>query len=217
MQPPASPSQLNHQLGLQLRTLRQQRGWSLDRLAQASGVSKAMLGQMERGESSPTVVTLWKLAAGLQVSLSALLEQQPPQEMAHKHPILYRAADMPASEQLAGGVRVTPLLPFDASLGCELLLVELPAGCEYLSVPHAEGVQEDVIPVAGQLGVWLGGTWHPLGVGDALRFAADQPHGYRNQGDQIARFHNLVHYPTGKPTARPGDGSSLSAVIKKGC
>ncbi|HFF9481520.1 TPA: helix-turn-helix domain-containing protein, partial [Serratia marcescens] len=38
-----------------LRTLRTQRGWSLTQAAEYTGVSKAMLGQIERGESSPTV------------------------------------------------------------------------------------------------------------------------------------------------------------------
>lgn len=52
-------------LSVTLKTLRQQRGWSLSRLAEETGVSKAMLGQIERNESSPTVATLWKIATGL--------------------------------------------------------------------------------------------------------------------------------------------------------
>ena len=52
-----------------LKQLRQQRGWSLSRLAEATGVSKAMLGQIERNESSPTVATLWKIATGLNVPI----------------------------------------------------------------------------------------------------------------------------------------------------
>ncbi|STU41010.1 Cro/CI family transcriptional regulator [Klebsiella pneumoniae] len=51
-------------LAATLKTLRQQRGWSLSRLAEETGVSKAMLGQIERNESSPTVATLWKIATG---------------------------------------------------------------------------------------------------------------------------------------------------------
>ncbi len=53
-------------LSTTLKQLRQQRGWSLSRLAEATGVSKAMLGQIERNESSPTVATLWKIATGLE-------------------------------------------------------------------------------------------------------------------------------------------------------
>lgn len=48
-----------------LKTLRKERGWSLDKTAQETGVSKAMLGQIERAESSPTIATLWKIASAL--------------------------------------------------------------------------------------------------------------------------------------------------------
>lgn len=68
---------LTHYLATTLRTLRHQRGWSLSRLAEISGVSKAMLGQIERNESSPTVATLWKIATGLNVPFSMFIS--PPQ------------------------------------------------------------------------------------------------------------------------------------------
>ena len=60
-------------LATTLKSLRQQRGWSLSRLAEETGVSKAMLGQIERNESSPTVATLWKIATGLNVAFSITL------------------------------------------------------------------------------------------------------------------------------------------------
>lgn len=60
-------------LAATLKSLRQQRGWSLSRLAEETGVSKAMLGQIERNESSPTVATLWKIATGLNVPFSAFI------------------------------------------------------------------------------------------------------------------------------------------------
>ena len=60
-------------LATTLKSLRQQRGWSLSRLAEETGVSKAMLGQIERNESSPTVATLWKIATGLNVAFSTFI------------------------------------------------------------------------------------------------------------------------------------------------
>ncbi|MEZ8384857.1 helix-turn-helix domain-containing protein, partial [Vibrio splendidus] len=47
-------------VGVNLKRLRQEKGWSLDKTAKETGVSKAMLGQIERGESSPTVAKLWQ-------------------------------------------------------------------------------------------------------------------------------------------------------------
>ena len=64
-------------LAATFKTLRQQRGWSLSRLAEETGVSKAMLGQIERNESSPTVATLWKIATGLNVPFSAFIVLTP--------------------------------------------------------------------------------------------------------------------------------------------
>ncbi|HBQ78933.1 MAG TPA: XRE family transcriptional regulator, partial [Erwinia persicina] len=55
---------LQHHLANVLRVRRSERGWSLTRAAQETGVSKAMLGQIERAESSPTIATLWKIATG---------------------------------------------------------------------------------------------------------------------------------------------------------
>lgn len=56
-----------------LKTLRQARGWSLTQAAEQTGVSKAMLGQIERQESSPTVATLWKIATGFNVPFSVFM------------------------------------------------------------------------------------------------------------------------------------------------
>ena len=57
-----------------LRQIRKEKKLSLDSMAEQTGVSKSMLGQIERGESSPTVATLWKIATGLHISFTALLE-----------------------------------------------------------------------------------------------------------------------------------------------
>src|SRR5579863_338424 len=60
-----------------LKALRQARGWSLDKAAEETGVSKAMLGQIEREESSPTIATLWKIASGFRTSFSSFIEEVP--------------------------------------------------------------------------------------------------------------------------------------------
>ena len=192
--------EINQRVGQALRQLRQQRGWSLDQLAQACGVSKAMLGQIERGESSPTVVTLWKIAAGVGVPFSCFLQSS---EMADLQAV-YLGPPHSAQQLLGDGIRVTTLLPFEATLGYELLRVELPVGCEYHSVPHEPGSTEQVVPISGSLAVWLAGEWHELGEGQVLRFAGSQPHGYRNLGAEPVIFHDLIHYAAWRPVQ---DGS----------
>lgn len=66
--------EMNQHLAQRLKGLRSELGWSLDVAARETGVSKAMLGQIERGESSPTVATLWKIATGFRVSFSSFIE-----------------------------------------------------------------------------------------------------------------------------------------------
>src|SRR5579859_36985 len=60
-------------VGVNLRRLRNARSLSLEKLAQASGVSRAMLGQIELGQSAPTINVLWKIAQALEVTFSALI------------------------------------------------------------------------------------------------------------------------------------------------
>jgi transcriptional regulator with XRE-family HTH domain len=67
---------ITQHLAITLKILRQARGWSLSKLAEETGVSKAMLGQVERNESSPTVSTLWKIATGLNVPFSTFISPE---------------------------------------------------------------------------------------------------------------------------------------------
>ena len=70
---PAETTDLTPILGANLRRLRIRRGLSLERLARASGVSRAMLGQIELGQSTPTINVVWKIARSLSVPFSALI------------------------------------------------------------------------------------------------------------------------------------------------
>ncbi|NMG45355.1 cupin domain-containing protein [Aromatoleum toluvorans] len=186
--PPVTPALADH-LAATLRGLRAERGWSLDRAASETGVSKAMLGQIERAESSPTVATLWRIASGFHTPLSAFIE--PP--MRHEKPAFRSAAalrDRPASDPMW----VAPLFPYDARLGFEMLELTLAPGYERHSEPHLAGVVEHLIVVRGTMEVLVDGRWHTLDEGDAVRFPADRPHGYRNRSDAPAVCHNLICY-----------------------
>lgn len=177
-------------LAIALRTMRLARAWSLDRAAQETGVSKAMLGQIERGESSPTVATLWKIAGGFQTSLTSLLGPAP-EETAEP---VFRTTAALRSKPASDDMLVAPLFPYDSRFSFELFELTLLPGYERLSEPHAAGVTEHVIVLRGQMEVLLDGSWKELVEGEAVRFAADKPHGYRNLGEVPAVFHNLIHY-----------------------
>ncbi|MEH6491958.1 helix-turn-helix domain-containing protein [Halopseudomonas sp.] len=175
-------------LGQALKQLRSERGWSLDRAAQACGVSKAMLGQIERAESSPTLATLWKIAGGFKVPLSAFIAA-PPNELE------VRQAEQLRQRPTSDAMLVAPLFPFDPRYGFELLELTLPAAYERLSEPHESGVTEHVTVIQGEVELLVNGCWQRLKQGAAVRFAADAAHGYRNPGSDPAVIHNLICYP----------------------
>lgn len=179
---------VNDHIAMILKALRAKQGWSLDKTAEKTGVSKAMLGQIERGESSPTIATLWKIAHGFQTSFSSFLEELPSET---KEPVHRTNQENLEHES----IRVTTLFPFDKQLQCEMFALELAPHYEYLSVPHQTGVIEHVIVIEGCMEILIHKEWQRLKTGEGLRFNADQPHGYRNPTNKKLRFHSIIHYP----------------------
>lgn len=177
-------------LARKLKAMRADRGWSLERAAQETGVSKAMLGQIERCESAPTLATLWKIAGGFKASLSSFLEAAPPE----RDGTLQRSASSIRHQPASDEMLVAPLFPYDARFGFEMLELTLLPGYERLSEAHQAGVTEHVVVLSGVMELLVDGQWRRLEKGAAVRFAADRPHGYRNPGREPAVMHNLIHY-----------------------
>jgi transcriptional regulator with XRE-family HTH domain len=175
-----------------LKHLRKERGWSLDITSQKTGVSKAMLGQIERGESSPTIATLWKIATGFETSFSSFIEEK----VAATVTPIHRISDLKAIHPNDDKIRVMPIFSYDEKLLFEVFIIELLPGCEHLSPPHKTGVIEHIIVVEGKMEVLVSDTWHKLKKNEGLRFNADQPHGYRNTSSEKVTFHDMIHYPT---------------------
>lgn len=181
---------LTQKIAKTLKTLRQQREWSLDTTSQKTGVSKAMLGQIEREESSPTIATLWKIADGFKVSFSSLIADLSPltQTPIHRSNFLHEL------DPQDNKIHVIPLFPYDPTLKFELFVITLSPGCEHRSLPHQTGVVEHIVVADGEMEVCIGETWHRLKEREGLHFNADQPHGYRNLKNKKAVFHNIIHY-----------------------
>lgn len=170
-----------------LKTLRKERGWSLDKAAQETGVSKAMLGQIERAESSPTISTLWKIASGFKVPFSLFIADDQPDHSTGQTKSLHPSDDK---------IKVLPIFPFDEKLKCEMFLIELLPGCEHISPPHQPNVIEHVLVAEGSMEVFSNSAWKLLTKGQGLRFDACQPHGYRNFSEQSSTMYDIIHYPS---------------------
>ena len=174
------------QIGADLRARRQAAGLSLARAAELTGVSKAMLGQIERGESSPTLATLWKIARGFRLPLTCLIagEATP---AAGETPVF--------SKEIA----VTPVFSFDPWLAQETFEVTMQPGQTHLSEPHMSGTWEDVVLLAGVLEMQLDGAWQAVAHHRGLRFRGDRTHGYR-AGPEGCTFLSTMHYPAQNPS-----------------
>jgi transcriptional regulator with XRE-family HTH domain len=175
-------------IGANLAEIRRKRGLSLDKVAELSGVSKAMIGQIERGESNPTVATLWKVALGLRIPFSELItEKRAPVEIVH-------GADIQPVVDEAAGVKLFPLFPFERDRHFEIFLATLDPSASHASDPHASRSEEYIILIEGVIEITIGGDAYHLKAGDAIRCHADRPHFYRNLADRPVRFLNIIYY-----------------------
>lgn len=177
------------EVGPQLKRLRRRLGLSLERLAQASGVSRAMLGQIELGQSTPTIGVLWKIARALAVPFSALLS-----EPSLKHPVVLHAAHAKLLASRDGAFTSRALFPADRPRRVEFYELRLRAGGQEHAVPHPPGTTENLVVTRGKVEIDAGGEVFRLAGGDALLFDADRPHIYRNPGTQDAVMYLVMSY-----------------------
>src|SRR5262249_427336 len=159
------------------------RGLSLERLAQISGVSRAMLGQIELGQSAPTINVLWKIARALEVTFSALISAR-----SQSGALVLRVADaklLTSKDPTLPPRRTFPpraLSPFDEPRRVEFYELRLAAGSAEEADAHPPGTSENLVVTAGSLEIDVAGDTHRLEPGDSILFEADTPHTYRNAG-----------------------------------
>lgn len=171
-----------------MKALRQHEKLSLEKVAQLTGVSKTMIGQIERGESSPTLATIWKIANGLKVSFSTLIEQQ--QETVQ----LKRKNQQPQLVEDDGKYRISAIFPFDVQRRFEIYDVEMDVTSKLQSEAHREGTEEFLTIYEGQLTLFVGDETFHLNEGDAIRFKADVAHCYENRGETLLKLAMTIYY-----------------------
>lgn len=177
-------------VGRRVRNARIARGWTLDQLAERSGVSRRMIVNVESG-SNASLTTLLRLAQSLHVSLADLVADGPAGE-----PVLVSAATSrtPLWTGPQGGTG-TLLTAADTPDMLELWEWHLEPGEEYASEAHLPGTQELLHLRSGSLDLTVGDVTHTLRTGDAVSFAADVPHSYAASGTRTARFSMAVLEP----------------------
>jgi transcriptional regulator with XRE-family HTH domain len=186
---PEASSDLTPVVGANLRRLRMKRGLSLERLARASGVSRAMLGQIELGQSTPTINVLWKIARALAVPFSALITNR----TAGRTTVM-AAARAKVLTSHDGAFSSRALFPFDEPRTVEFYELRLAPLAVEQADAHPPGTIENLIVTHGALEMTVGSERHALSTGDAILFEADIPHQYRNVGSTELVMYLVMTY-----------------------
>lgn len=176
-------------VGANLRRLRTRRQLSLERLSQLSGVSRAMLGQIELGQSAPTINVLWKIARALEVTFSALISTR-----TQSGALVLRAADSKLLTSKDRSFSSRALFPFDEPRRVEFYELRLAAGGTETADAHAPGTSENLVVTSGVVEIDVAGETHHLEAGDSVLFEADSPHAYRNAGKGEAVMYLVMTY-----------------------
>jgi len=176
-------------VGANLRRLRTRRGLSLEKLAQSSGVSRAMLGQIELGQSAPTINVLWKIARALEVTFSALISTR-----AQSGALVLRQTESKLLTSKDRSFSSRALFPFDEPRRVEFYELRLTAGGVEEADAHAPGTSENLVVTQGQVEIDVGGETHRLEAGDSILFEADAAHAYRNAGKGDAVMYLVMTY-----------------------
>ncbi len=159
-------------LPARLKQARQNKGLSLEAVANLSGVSRSMVSQIERGESNPTISTLWNLTRALQVDFAGLLEGTDSKDRIE----VLRFTDVPVIDNMGQGCQIKILSPPEEAGGHEVYDIRFEKGGALNSQPHSRGAREQLTVLEGSVHFVSGTEEEDLGQGDTARYAADVPH-----------------------------------------
>lgn len=180
---------LNSVIAGNLKRLREERKLSLDNVAKLSGVSKSMLGQIERGEVNPTVSTIWKISNGLKISFTQLMSRPEADiELVVKEELEPLVEDN-------GRFRNYPVFSFDSERRFEMYSLEIDEGAYLDAEGHPKGTQEFITVFSGEVSIRVGEESYIVAAGNSIRFKADTDHAYRNTGSGTCTLSMVIYYP----------------------
>lgn len=177
-------------IGTRVKQERQARGWTLDHLAEAAGVSRRMIVNVEQGAANPSIGTLLRISDALGVGLPALVESPRPKPV--KITRSGEGATLWSSGQGGQGILVAGT---DSPDVVELWDWTLGPGDSHASEAHTAGTKELLQVQAGAVTVDAGEHSVTLEGGDAMTFPGDIAHSYANLGATPARFILAVFEP----------------------
>lgn len=190
-------------LGVRVRDERRRRDLTLQELSAASGVSRSMLSEVERGTRIPTVLVLDRIATGLGTSIARLLRDE-----LTARTVVLRKHEQDVARDAAGWERriLSPVLP-----GVEFEFMRTTIGALVdagVFAPHAAGSQEYLAVEAGTLRLTLDNDEIDLSAGDSVCYAGDCHHGFANPGTEPCVYYLAMELAGTAPHAGTAVGGA---------
>jgi transcriptional regulator with XRE-family HTH domain len=172
-----------------LKKLRTERNLSLGQLSSLCGVSKVMLSQIEKGDTNPTINVLWKIANGLKVPYTALLDQPP------DNTTVVKRSEIIEQDGDNEHYRIFCFYPNTPRRNFELFQLELDCGHKYDSIGHSEKSQEYILVSEGELTLSVNNKRYVLKKDEAVEFTASNKHSYYSSGNTTLKAVVINFYP----------------------
>lgn len=189
-------------IGPRLQELRKSKALTLVDLSTASGVSRSMLSEIERGNANPTYATLWHITRALDIDLNSLLMGASD----HNDPSIHHQTEnlTPIIRSADGTCTLQILSPADMVSIVEWYLLRFKAGGALLSSRHGSGTEEHLHCIEGEILVRCGPSETLVRAGETARYAADVDHSLSSIGPTGAKAF-LVVASGGSTSAKPGE------------
>ncbi|MBS4201670.1 helix-turn-helix domain-containing protein [Bacillus sp. FJAT-49732] len=180
------PKQVVLQLGAALKKLRKEKRLSLEDLSEISGVSKLTLGNIERGETNPTIGMLWKVSKSLSIPLMALFSTENSVNVSRAGSGLRIAGD-------GGNWIIEPIFQ-NANNEMEIYRAYLQPNSSYYPEKHHHNTTELATVMSGTITINVNNESYTLNEYDSISFAANGTHSYTNNTDNVVVLHILLKY-----------------------
>lgn len=178
--------QIEKNIARNLKRIRKAKNMSLDMLAEQTGVSKSMLGQIERGESNPTVATIGKIVEGLKVPFEQLIYERQETVMAPS------CESAPVLKERPGAYSIRILLPYEAGRSFEIYQGRMEPGAVMEGGLRGENLWVYLTVLRGELELEIDGKSYVVREQASLYFLCDRDYRYRCVGDMPAEIHMVV-------------------------
>ncbi len=160
--------------------LRKKKSLTLEQLANASGVSRSMLSQIERGQANPTLAVTYRIAQAFGISIGELVDQ--PWSSANIEVV--HGDDPNNLFRMDKECQIRTLSPLHMEKTIEFYELRLKPGSQLKSAPHFEGTKELLTITSGDALVFSGTNSRQLKTGDSAHYRGDLEHAIQNNGKE---------------------------------